>query len=103
MRGAIPFSVGLLTTMLASGCTIAPAIPPPPAAARPPELIELRHFFASREANWGYRVSPDGTRLGWIASHGGRATVHVRTLAQPDARPILTHPARTPLLVHLGS
>ena len=26
------------------------------------EVIALSHFFASREANWGYRVSPDGTR-----------------------------------------
>jgi dipeptidyl aminopeptidase/acylaminoacyl peptidase len=74
---------------------VAPAAPPAPAAAALPELIALRHFFASREANWGYRISPDGTRLGWIASHDGRSTVHVRTLGADDVRPIDTHSRRT--------
>ena len=86
----------LASALLAAGCAIAPASPPPqPAAAPPPELIALRHFFASREANWGYRVSPDGTRLGWIASHGGRSTVHFLTLGADDTRPIDTHSRRT--------
>lgn len=84
----------LAFALLAAGCAGAPATPAPPAAS-PPELIALRHFFASREANWNYRVSPDGTRLGWIASHGGRSTVHFRTLGAEDIRPIDTHSRRT--------
>jgi dipeptidyl aminopeptidase/acylaminoacyl peptidase len=84
----------LAFALLAAGCAAAPAPPPAPAAAPPPELIALRHFFASREANWGYRVSPDGTRLGWITSHGGRSTVHFRTLGAEDIRPIDTHSRR---------
>jgi dipeptidyl aminopeptidase/acylaminoacyl peptidase len=58
-------------------------------------LIALHHFVASREANWGYRASPDGMRLAWIASHGGRSTVHFRTLGADDVRPIDTHSRRT--------
>lgn len=73
----------LAFALLAAGCAMSPATPAPPAAS-PPELIALHHFFASREANWGYRVSPDGTRLGWIASHWGRSTVHFRTLGADD-------------------
>ncbi len=84
----------LALALLAAGCAMSPATPAPPAAS-PPELIALRHFFASRESNWGYRVSPDGTRLGWIASHGGRSTVHFRTLGVDDIRPIDTHSRRT--------
>ena len=83
----------LAFALLAAGCATAPA-DPPPAATSTPELIALHHFFASREANWGYRVSPDGTRLGWLASHGGRSTVHVRTLGADDVRPIDTHSRR---------
>jgi len=56
--------LGILTALLVAGCAATPSVPPLPAVTRPPELIELRHFFASREANWGYRVSPDGTQLG---------------------------------------
>lgn len=94
MRASIPAI--LASALLAAGCAVAPASPPPqPAATAPPELIALHHFVASREANWGYRVSPDGTRLGWIASHGGRSTVHFRTLGADDVHPIDTHSRRT--------
>ncbi|MGH7324154.1 MAG: S9 family peptidase [Candidatus Rokuibacteriota bacterium] len=95
MRRRTHLSVSILATLLAAGCAGTPVVPPPPAAAKPPELIDVHHFFASREANWGYRVSPDGARLGWIASHRGRATAHVRTLGQDDVRPIVTNPRRT--------
>ena len=95
MRGHASASVLVVSAVLAAGCAVAPAGRPAPPASTPPELIALRHFFASREANWGYRVSPDGTRLGWIASHGGRSTVHVHTLGANDVRPIDTHSRRT--------
>jgi len=87
--------VTVLSAVLATGCAVTPPGPLPAPGATTPEPIELRHFFASREANWGYRISPDGTRLGWIASHGGRSTVHFRTLGLDDTRPIDTHSRRT--------
>ncbi len=83
-----------LVALLLAGCAVAPP-GPPPAPSGSPDLIPLHHFFASREVNWGYRVSPDGRRLGWLASHGGRSTVHVRTIGADDVRPIDTYSPRT--------
>lgn len=95
MRLALP--AGLAGVLLMTGCSAAPVRAPADAAATAPTpaLISVTHFFASRESTWGYRVSPDGTRLGWLASHGGRSTVHVRTLGENDVRPIDTHSRRT--------
>src|SRR2546425_5015432 len=87
--------VTVVSAGLVTGCAVPQAAPPAPPVAAPPALIALHHFFASREANWAYRISPDGTRLGWIASYGGRSTVHVRTLGTDDVRPIDTHSPRT--------
>jgi hypothetical protein len=70
-------------------------VPLPAAVESPPALLRLRDFFASAESTFGYRVSPDGTRLGWIGSHRGRNTVHVRTLGGDDVRPIDSHSRRT--------
>ena len=83
--------------LAAGGCsTTAPApLAAPDAAPVGSPLIPLREFFASSESTWGHRVSPDGTRLAWIASYRGRATVHVQTLGLDDTRPIVTNPLRT--------
>jgi dipeptidyl aminopeptidase/acylaminoacyl peptidase len=94
MRFAPPAVVAAVLALTA--CTTAPPGPSKVASPPPePPLVRLTHFFASSESTWGYRVSPDGTRLGWLASHGGRSTVHVRTLDQDDVRPIDTHSRRT--------
>src|SRR3989442_43161 len=58
-----------------------PRLPVPLAASMPgeaPEPVPLSRFFANRESTWGYKVSPDGQRLGWIASHARRATIFFR-------------------------
>jgi hypothetical protein len=53
---------------------------------RPPRTFPRRRsspvttFFANRDSNYDYRVSPDGRRLAWMASAGGRLTVHFREL-----------------------
>jgi len=54
--------VTVLSAVLATGCAVTPPGPLPAPGATTPEPIELRHFFASREANWGYRISPDRAR-----------------------------------------
>ena len=92
-----PLAASLSGVLLMTGCSAAPVRTRTDAAVTgpAPALIRLTHFFASRESTWGYRVSPDGTRLGWLASHGGRPTAHVRTLGDNDVRPIDTHSRRT--------
>jgi dipeptidyl aminopeptidase/acylaminoacyl peptidase len=89
----VRFAPGLaLLGLLALGCRSTP--PPPAAASAPPDLIALTRFFASREANWGYRVSPDGTRLAWITSHRGRTTIFFKELASEAVGIIDTHTPR---------
>ena len=93
--GLLASIVGVL---LAAGCSVAPPqLPAPDVAAGgpPPALLRLRDFFASPDSTFGYRISADGTRLGWIASPRGRNTVHVRTLGGDDVRPIDSHSRRT--------
>ena len=78
MRSAASVGALLLTGSLLAGCAgdgSRPAI-----AEAPPPLVPLSRFFAAREANWGYRVSPDGTRVAWITSHRGRTTVFFKRL-----------------------
>jgi len=50
----------------------------------PPSLLPLWKFFGNRETNWGYKISPDGARVGWIGSHKSRMTVFVRTVGERD-------------------
>jgi len=71
----------LLALALLAGC--AEELPRRGGADKAPELIPASRFFANRESNYGYRLSPDGTKLGWIASHQNRSTIFFRSL---DAR-----------------
>jgi len=48
----------------------APLLASPP--GEPPSLLPLWKFFGNRETNWGYKISPDGARVGWIGSHKSR-------------------------------
>jgi dipeptidyl aminopeptidase/acylaminoacyl peptidase len=68
------------STLLATGCSVS-RVEAPPAAASLPQLIPIEAFFYNRETNYDYKVSADGTRLGWIASADGRLTVHWKRLA----------------------
>lgn len=85
-------SLLFLVAPLLTGCLAAPPRPPDP--GDPPRLLPLHDLFASREANWGYRVSPDGTRLGWITSHGGRTTIFFKRLGDETVGIIDTHSRR---------
>ncbi|HEX5338522.1 MAG TPA: prolyl oligopeptidase family serine peptidase, partial [Gallionella sp.] len=59
----------LLISMLA-GCTTTASHPNLKSAAGLPELIPVRDFVANRGSNFGYRISPDGKKLAWIAVKG---------------------------------
>ena len=68
-----------------------------PGAAEEAPLLPLNVFFANPDASWDYRVSPDGTRLAWIAMNRGRATLHFRRLDETTARIVETpREARAP-------
>src|SRR5438132_3719994 len=70
-----------LVQVLLAGCSTATdtadhsraAVPLPASTpGEPPSLLPLWKFFGNRETNWGYKISPDGARVGWIGSHKSR-------------------------------
>ena len=77
---AIVLVLGLL-----SGCAVAPKHPAL-TASQLPDLIPLRHFFLNKESKFGYRVSPDGEKLGWIAVKNRRLTIHLQTMGQKEVK-----------------
>jgi dipeptidyl aminopeptidase/acylaminoacyl peptidase len=84
--------LAVLGALALAGCSTAP-VPGAPADGAPP-LIPIQVFFANRETNYDYKVSPDGTRLAWIASAGGRLTVHFKRLDADAVGVIDTHSRR---------
>src|SRR3989440_2367470 len=93
MASGTPLISALLQVLLA-GCSTATdtadyaraAVPLPASTpGEPPSLLSLWKFFGNRETNWGYKISPDGARVGWIGSHKSRMTVFVRTVGGRDS------------------
>jgi dipeptidyl aminopeptidase/acylaminoacyl peptidase len=72
-------------SMLAAALVTAPAH-----ATGDPPLVPLGDFFANPKAAWEHRISPDGTRLAWVAMRNGRATLHFRRLEEAVARAVET-------------
>jgi dipeptidyl aminopeptidase/acylaminoacyl peptidase len=58
-----------------------------------PELIPLRHFIANLDANYGYKISPDGKKLAWIAVKNTRLKIHYRRIDQKDVTILNKHTA----------
>lgn len=52
-----------------------------------PELIPREVFFGNPERS-GVQISPDGTRLGWLAADEGVMNVWVGTIGADDAMPV---------------
>jgi len=63
--------------------------------AQLPELIPLRDFFINQETRFGYRISPDGLKLGWIAVDNRILSIHFKTIGAKDEKVINTHSARS--------
>jgi len=83
----------LLALGLLVGC--AGELPRRGAADKPSELIPASRFFANRESNYGYRLSPDGTKVGWIAAHQNRSTIFFRSLDARQPTILDTHSSRS--------
>ena len=93
-----------LVQVLLAGCSTAldtadhagaPVPLPASTPGGPPSLLPLWKFFGNRETNWGYKISPDGARVGWIGSHKSRMTVFVRTVGERDSGILDTHSPRS--------
>ena len=73
------------------------ALAGPARATDDPPLIPLTQLLANPKAAWEHRVSPDGSRLAWVAMHNGRATLHFRGIAETVARVVETPRELRPL------
>ncbi len=60
-------------------------------AADLPPLIPLETFYAGASKSRGHRISPDGTKLLWIAPVDGRPTIHFSNLDGSAPQTVL-HP-----------
>lgn len=59
-----------LRSLCAALAIAAAALPIPARAQDEPPLVPLTAFFANPKAAWEHRISPDGTRLAWVAMQG---------------------------------
>jgi TPR repeat protein/dipeptidyl aminopeptidase/acylaminoacyl peptidase len=81
----------LLVGALAVGCQTTPLAPPLTQVEPSVPLIPLERLVSDRLSPRSYRVSPDGTRLGWIEGRRGYRTVRFEILATGNKGSIETY------------
>ncbi len=72
------------------------AAPPARAEQGPPQDLIPRHVLFGNPDRAAVRISPDGTRLSYLAPHNEVLNVWVQTVGQDDARP-LTNATERPI------
>ena len=70
----------LLYGLLLASLFVAPATA---VVADSPPLVPMRDFFRNPDKT-GYQISPDGTRISWLAPYENRLNIHVRKLGEED-------------------
>jgi dipeptidyl aminopeptidase/acylaminoacyl peptidase len=83
--------------VLAVAGALAGILTGPAHAADDAPLIPLTRLLANPKAAWEHRLSPDGSRLAWVAMHNGRATLHFRGIAETVAHTVETPRELRPL------
>jgi len=84
----------ILWGMLFSSCSIAPRHSNLRNADLP-DLVPLRKLFINIDSNFGYRVSPDGKKIAWLAVKNRRVTIYFRTIGKDNIKIIDTHSSRS--------
>ena len=59
-----------------------------------PPLIPVETFFSSANESWEHRISPDGSKLLWLALHDGKPSIHFREI---DSKKIHVIKAQRPV------
>ena len=60
-----------------------------------PGLIPIRDLFINIDSQLGYRLSPDGKKIGWMAVKKRRVTIFFKTIGESDVKVINTHSPRS--------
>lgn len=69
-----------------AGTGTIPASHPSLAGVKLPRIIPISELYNNRLRSWGYKVSPDGKLLAWIARTSRGPRIHVRPLAGGPVR-----------------
>jgi len=77
----------VLILFVFNACAVAPKHPALK-DAKVQDLIPLRHFFINKETTFGFKVSPDGKKLGWIAVKNRRLTIHLKTIGEKNVKTV---------------
>ena len=85
----------LLLFLQLVGCSTGPVHPSLQKTALP-ELIPVRDFTANLDANFNYKLSPDGETLAWIAVQGVKLRIHFRPV-DGDKVQVIHDPSRRPI------
>lgn len=85
----------LLLLLQLVGCSTGPAHPSLQKTSLP-ELIPVRDFTANLDANFNYKLSPDGKTLAWIAVQGTKLRIHFRPVDGEKVQ-VIHDPSRRPI------
>jgi len=77
----------VLVLFVISSCAVAPKHPALK-GAQVRDLIPLRHFFINKGTEFGFKVSPDGKKLGWIAVENRRLTIHLKPIGEEEVKTV---------------
>lgn len=88
------FSLLLLISIFSlNGCATAPTHKNLRSASLP-ELIPLRDIVANTKSSYGYKVSPDGKKIAWLAVKGTKLAIHFRYINSNKVQTINTQSGR---------
>ena len=87
-----------LLLLLISGCSTAPSHPTLQKASLP-ELIPVRDFTANLDANYNYKISPDGKTISWLAVQGTLLRIHYRSVDSDEVK-VIRDPNRRPVNIY---
>ena len=77
----------VLVLFVVSSCAVAPKHPALK-DAQVQNLIPLRHFFINKGTTFGFKVSPNGKKLGWIAVENRRLTIHLKKIEEEAVKTV---------------
>ena len=73
---------------LAADVSVQPPTHPTLVNAKLPPLIPTETFFSTKRERWGFRLSPNGKQLLWIALHDDKPAIHFSDLNMKDVKAI---------------
>lgn len=77
-----------MPTAAAESARVQPATHTSLKRAKLPPLIPVETFFSTERESWDHRISPDGTKMLWLALKNGKPAIHFRNIDSTDVKAI---------------